>query len=110
MSKRIYRIEVEVEPMEGTQLPSDCAGAFVNVFIDATNLVEAIREVETQLIIDCYKPVNTYAAFELDIEEDDYRDEDEGYPRKEDLIDLLKNGGVWYGPFNMYPPEGKQLQ
>ncbi len=110
MNKKLYRIQVEVEPMEGTSLPSDVAGAFVNVYLGAFNITEAIELTESELLNDCYKPVNTYAAFEIDVEDEDFKEEEEGYPLKADLINLLENGGVWYGPFNCYPPEGNQLQ
>lgn len=110
MNNRLYRIEVEVEPMEGTQLPSDCAGAFVNVYLSSPNIIAAITSAEAELLQDCYKPVVTYAAFELDLEEMDCGSEEDGYPNNEDLINLKTNGGIWYGPFNCYPPEGSQLQ
>lgn len=110
MRKSLYRVEVEVVPMEGAQLPPDCAGAFVNVFLSAPNIVEAIQSVEAELIQDCYKPVNTYAAFELDLEGTDYDSDEEGYPGNEELMNLQINGGIWYGPFNCYPPEDAQIQ
>lgn len=96
--------------MEGTQLPSDCAGAFVNVYLSSPNIIEAIKSVEAELLQDCYKPVNTYAVFELDLEDTDYDTDEEGYPGSEDLMNLHKNGGIWYGSFNCYPPEEHQLQ
>ena len=72
MNKRIYRVEVEVEPMEGTQLPSDCVGAFVDVYLGSSNIIDAIRIVESELLQDCFKPVKTYAAFELNLDETDF--------------------------------------
>ena len=110
MNKNLYRVEVEVEPMEGTQLPSDCAGAFVNGYLSSPNIIEAIKSVEAELLQDCYKPVNTYAAFELDLEDRDYDTDEEGYPGNQDLRILQQNGGIWYGPFNCYPPESSQIQ
>ncbi|GAA6170308.1 hypothetical protein [Sessilibacter corallicola] len=96
--------------MKGTQLPSDCAGAFVNVFLCSPNMVEAIKLVEAELLQDCYKPVNTYAAFELNLNDTDYDTDEEGYPDNEDLMNLHRNGGIWYGPFHCYPPEKHQVQ
>ncbi len=96
--------------MDGTQLPSDCAGAFVNVYLSSGNIIEAIKSAEAELLQDRYKPVNTYGAFELDLEGTDYDMDEEGYPANEDLLNLLTNGGFWYGPFNCYPPEKSQLQ
>ncbi|MES9818587.1 MAG: hypothetical protein ABW155_18265 [Candidatus Thiodiazotropha sp.] len=69
MIKKPYRIQVEVKPMEGTQLPSDVAGAYVNVYLGAKDICEAIKLTEAELRNDCYKPVNTYAAFEVDMED-----------------------------------------
>ena len=54
----VYRVSVEVLPMEGTTLPSDWTGAFVNVYIGAPNIIEAIKTTETSLLSDCYKPEN----------------------------------------------------
>jgi hypothetical protein len=44
--KSVYRIQVEVAPMEGTTLPEDWAGAYVNVYIATDNFVKAIKEVK----------------------------------------------------------------
>ena len=91
--------------MDGTQLPTDCAGAFVNVYLRAKNIKEAIDATEQEFLSDFYTPVETYAAVKLDLDEYDYETEEEGYPNNEDLSNLLKTGGIWYGPFNCYPPE-----
>ena len=106
----VYRVEVEVAPMEGTQLPDDCAGAIVNVYIGATTIREAIDRVETELLDDCYKPIFTLAAFVLDLEEDVPETEEEGYPNKEDLVKIMNERDIWYGPFYTYPPEQKDIQ
>ncbi len=108
--KKIYRVEVEVAPMEGTTLPDDWSGAFVNVFIASNNIVDAIKEVESLLYSDQYKPTNTYAAFELDLEDTDFDTGEEGYPNNQELLNLKINGGYWYGPFHGFPPENNALQ
>lgn len=105
MNNEAYRIEVEVAPMEGTQLPSDCAGAYVNVYVAAKSIREAIDLVGDQLLSDCYKPIKTTAAYELDIDDGDYPDVEEGYPDKEDVENLCKTGGYWYGPFYTFSAE-----
>ncbi|WP_369157937.1 hypothetical protein [Candidatus Thiodiazotropha sp. LNASS1] len=110
MKKYVFRVGVQVEPMEGTQLPEDCAGAYVNVYLGADEIREAIERVEIELLNDCYMPVLTYEAYQLDLEERDYDTDEEGYPGNADLIHLQENGGIWYGPFNLYPPEDIQLQ
>jgi len=69
MKTYIYRVEVEVIPMAGTQLPDDVAGAFVNCYVGANNICEAVELVEQKLLDDCYKPFNTFAAFCLDLDE-----------------------------------------
>lgn len=109
MNKYIFRVEVEVEPMEGTTLPNDVAGAFVNVFIGANDIRDAINNVEAQLLRDCYKPVYTYAAFELDLDETDFDAGEDGYPNNQDLLRIQKTNEIWYGPFNCYPPEAKEV-
>ena len=96
--------------MEGTTLPDDWAGAYVNVFIGASSIIEAITAVESQLYNDCYKPTNTYAAFELDLDEEDVNNGEEGYPNNQELLNLKENGGYWYGPFYGFPPEENTLQ
>ena len=105
MKKDVYRIEVEVGPMEGTQLPEECESAFVNVYVGANDIREAIDLVEEQLLSDCYKPIETSAAFQLDLDETEFDTDEEGYPDNEDLLNIQKTGGVWYGPFNWWPRE-----
>ena len=90
--------------MEGTQLP-DCGGAFVNVYVGTDDIRTAIDKVETQLLEDRYKPVCTYDAYALDIDETDYDTDEEGYPGNDDLRQIKETGEIWYGPFNLYPPE-----
>lgn len=110
MHNYIYRITVEVEPMEGTQLPAECAGAFVSVYLGENNIINAIQRAESELLKDCYKPVHTSSAYELDLEEDDFDTEERGYPNNSDLANIKATGTVWYGPFHTYPPEENQIQ
>ena len=113
MKKHVYRVEVEVTHMEGTQLPEDCGGGFVNVYICANSIVDAIQSVEEALISDCYKPIETSAAFALDLEELDGGGEniyeEDGEPSLSDLNNLKINGGLWYSAFHLYPPEGNDV-
>ncbi|MCU7838548.1 MAG: hypothetical protein KZQ94_04095 [Candidatus Thiodiazotropha sp. (ex Troendleina suluensis)] len=109
MFKYIFRVEVEVEPMEGTTLPTDTAGAFVNVYVGANHIRDAIEKVETQLLKDCYKPVYTYAAYEMDLDNNDYDTNEEGYPNNKDLIKIQESRTMWYSPFNCFPPEEKEI-
>ena len=93
--------------MEGTHLPSDWAGAFVNVYVSANNIIEAIKLAEDQLLLDYYKPDNTYSASEIDIDslhEDDCNDEDDGIS-VENIKNLNLSGGILYGAFHGFPPE-----
>ena len=110
MNMKVYRVEVEVAPMAGTQLPPDWIGAFVNVYIGAENILEAISNVESQLLEDLYRPVNTSAAFELDLDETNYDTDEEGYPGNRDLIHLQNTGEIWYGPFHTFETETELLQ
>jgi hypothetical protein len=68
------------------------------MYLGALNIKEAIEIAETELLSVFYKPINTYAAFEIALE---------GYPLKADLVDILRNGGIWYGPFQCYPSDRK---
>jgi hypothetical protein len=110
MKKYIFRVGVEVTQMEGTQLPSECGGACVNVYLGADDIRDAIDLAECELLSDCYKPIYTYEAYELDLEDTDYNTDEEGEPGNDDLLNLQKNGGIWYGCFHTYPPESEQLQ
>lgn len=96
--------------MEGSSLPDDWGGAFVNVYISAPNIIEAVRETESLLYSDLYKPINTHAAYELDLEETDFDTDEEGYPGNQDLENIKINGGFWYGPFHGFPLEESELQ
>lgn len=100
MKKEIYRVQVEVGPMEGTDLPDEFLGAFVNVHVPATNIIEAINLAEEYLLADKYRPVQTIAAFQMDLEDVNDDTDEEGYPGNKELNDLLVNGGYWYGPFD----------
>jgi len=105
MKTYIYRVEVEVIPMEGSQLPEDAAGAFVNCYVGADNICEAVQLIEQKLLEDCYKPFNSFAAFSLNLHEVNYDTDEEGCPNNTDLIKLQNTGDIWYGPFNTYFPE-----
>jgi hypothetical protein len=100
---RVFRVLVEVGHMEGTQLPSDCRGAFVNVYVGSVTLREALDKAEAQLLADRYKPIDIPEAYELDSDRVDYDTDEKGYPGNEDLKMLRETGDTWYGPFNLYP-------
>lgn len=109
----LFRVAVEVKHMEGTQLPPDCSGACVGVYLRADDIKEAIDLAESELRKDKYLPRRTYEAVEIDIE--DLADESEEYieegdPETDDLLKIYKNGGVWYTAFNLYPPEKHEVQ
>ena len=94
--------------MDGTRLPETCGGACVHVFLRAEDIPHAVEFAENELLADKYMPASTYEAIELEFEEFDNEPEDDGYPAGDDLEDILNNGGVWYGPFSLYPPnEGR---
>lgn len=106
MNKNVYRVDVEVGPMEGTQLPEEAEGAFVSVYIGADSIRQAIDAVEQRLLLDRYQPIETTAAFQLDPDEDgsDIGDDE---PDSDDLRSLQRSGGTWYGSFNWWYPERK---
>ncbi len=108
MVAHVFIIQVEVTHMEGTQLPADCAGAIVNAYIGAHDIRDAINRVEAELLEDCYQPVFIFSAGVLDIDEADFDDE-EGYPELEDLIRIQASDEIWYGPFNVFPPEQHEI-
>ena len=109
MIENVYRITVEVTGMEGSQLPEDCGGAFVNVYVSATNIKSAIDSAEDFLLRDLYRPIQTTSANQLE----DYAFEgeyyEEGDPTNEDLMALKNSGGVWYAAFHTYPPESDEI-
>ncbi len=72
MKKYVFRIGVEVEPMEGTQLPDDC-----------------------------YRPVHTYEAYALDLDETGFDTDKEGYTGNQDIQAIKKEGGIGYGPLHI---------
>ena len=110
MKKAVYRVQVEVAPMEGTSLPSDWSGAFVNVYVGANDIVEAIKYTEEQLLVDLYKPCNTYAAYEIDLEnlEDDDQGDEEDKLSPDNIRNLI-NGGILYSGFMGFPPEENKI-
>jgi len=99
---RVFRIEVEVGHMSGCQLPDGTAGAFVNVYVSAPTLRDAMDLAERYLIEDRYRPIDIFAAYELDLEGVDYDSDEAGYPGNADLEEIRLRGGRWYGPFNAF--------
>ena len=95
----IYKVSVEVLPMKGTTLPADWIGAFVNVYIDAPNIIEAIMTTEATLLSDYYKPDNTYSAYKIDIDEFENSDENDEIST-ENIKSLKMDGGIIYGAFH----------
>ena len=109
----LFRVMVQVTHMKDTQLPLDCGGAFVGVYIRAKSIREAIDISEAELLDDKYKPIRTYEAVEIDVEDLTDKNEEyasEGDPNSSDLIDIYNNGGLWYAAFNTYPTEEEQWQ
>ena len=107
--KSIYRIDLEVAHMEGTQLPADCGGGFVSVYLRDCNIRSAMDSAESELLSDLYKPVEINAVYKIDEDEFSELEPEEGYPDESDLKNMLVNGGVWYGPFHLYPVEEEKL-
>lgn len=107
--KSIYSVDIEVTHMEGTQLPSDCGGGFVSVYLRDNDIRSAIDSAEDELLSDLYKPIEVNAAYKIEEEEFYELEIEEGYPEVQDLQNILKNGGVWYGPFHLYPIEGNKI-
>lgn len=108
MYQNLYRILVEVGPMSGTDLPEDCGGAWVDVYLAADTIKSAIDAAEHALLEDRYRPVATLEAFTLDLEH--YTDYDEAeeadhIPTADELLQLWETGGVWYSAFFTFPPE-----
>lgn len=106
MKKNIYCVEMEVGHMENSSLPSDCGGAIVNIYLGADSVKEAVDLTNQTLLIDRYCPVETLAVVKVEIEEYDGPQE-EGYPEAADLERLKKHGGLWYGPFYLFPQENE---
>jgi hypothetical protein len=107
--KSIYRVDLEVTHMEGTQLPIDCGGGFVSVYLRDYNIRSAIDNAESELLSDLYKPVEVNAAYKIDEDEFSEIEPEEGYPEESDLKNMLANGGVWYGPFHLFPVEDEKI-
>ncbi len=72
-------------------------------------MVEAVKESEAHLFSDCYRPLDTVAAYAIDLEvyeeENMELEEEERGPNQEILKKLQINGGIWYGAFHLYPKE-----
>ena len=102
---RIFRVDVEVGHMTDCQLPKDAAGAIVSVYVGAHTLRDAMDRAESELLEDRYRPIDTSAAYELDLESEDFDTDEKGYPGNADLAKLREECGLWYGPFYTYPHE-----
>ncbi|MEH6911327.1 MAG: hypothetical protein V7459_12130 [Oceanicoccus sp.] len=106
----VFRVNVQVEPMQGSQLPDDCAGAYVDVYIGASNIREAIDDVESELLADCYKPKRTCSAVEIDLDSPDLEADAESAPTIEEFLHIQDSGEIFYGEFHCYPPEKGDIQ
>ena len=98
--------------MVGSSLPDEWAGAFVNVYVGASNIKTAIEIAESSLTEDMYKPIDVSAAWEIEIDEPlaENTDDSDEIPSQSELSDLARDGGVLYGAFHGYPPEPGQVQ
>lgn len=99
----IFRITSNLIEVQGERLPPESAGAYVNIYVRGENLVNAITAAEQYFADDGFSVVmSTIAAM---IDEEDFDDEqiEEGDPGKTELMDILENGGYWYGTFHSYP-------
>lgn len=110
MYYHVFRLEIEVVAMEGSQLPEDAGGAFVNVFLGGENIQQAIERAEAELLGDKYQPSFVHAAFSLDLDQMDYDTDEEGFPQNQDLYRIMQSEEIWYGPFNCYAQEPNVLQ
>ena len=108
MKTSVYRIQVEVSPMKGSSLPSDWSGAFVNVYVAANNIIEAISSAEDQLLTDLYRPDNTYAAYEVDLENLGSEELNDDHISSDNIKNLIA-GDVLYGAFHGFPPEESSI-
>lgn len=108
--KYVFRDDVEVGPMKGSELPAEWAGAFVSVYIGADHIGVAVREAEASLLRDLYKTLHISSAYDLEIDDMNYDTDEEGYPGNEELKNIRATGSIFYGPFNGYTPEAHQLQ
>tara|TARA_B100001989_G_scaffold252549_1_gene235016 strand:+ start:958 stop:1287 length:330 start_codon:yes stop_codon:yes gene_type:complete len=107
--KKLYCVLIEVIASENSQLPQGCAGAFVSIYLCANDIIEAIMSAENALQQDCYKPINTSSAYQVEIDELETNRDNIDIPQQENIENLMKNGGVWYGTFHTFPPEKKSL-
>ena len=97
--------------MLGSSLPAEWAGAFVNVYVGATNIKAAIDYAESALADDKYQPINIDAAWEIDLDQPTNLESDnsEDFPSEDELLEVQRNGGVLYGAFHGYAPEPGQV-
>ncbi len=91
--------------MDGSKLPEDSAGAYVNVYVPANAIVDSIERAEESLLADFYRPIETISAVQIDEERYDSEYQEEGDPEEENLRNLKSTGGIWYACFHLYPHE-----
>ena len=101
---RLYRCGVEVAQMPGSSLPKGWRGAYVNVYIVAKNIRNAIDLSEQSLLSDMYKPVDTFTAWEVDLEH--WQQEEDDVRSKADVESLVEPGEYLYSGFHGYGDDG----
>lgn len=100
MSTTIYQVSTEVVPLPGSQMPGDVSGGFVDCFVAAGHIIEAITRAKRELEADEYEVVDIDACLRIDLAE--WEPPEEDYPTRAELTELLDSADILFGPFYCY--------
>lgn len=99
----LWIVSTEVRPLEGADAPEWCVGAYVEAYVAASDIVDAVKRVRAMLESERYEVVDISQAIRYD--PDDF---EEGEPAHELAAEAAEApGAVIYGPFEGWAAEGE---
>lgn len=109
---KAFIIGFHVKPMEGTIMPSNLGGAYVDCFSKGKNYEEATKNALDKLVKDGLYPEEILEPIlEIEISEwsayakKRWPDYIESVATQSEFEDSIMSGGVVYGPFGAYNPQ-----
>lgn len=108
----LYEVPIKIKPKNIDSMPSGQVGAIVNYYVTSTDYLSALKSAVKKLAQDGYVFIDVVAEIrQIDPEKWDifielaWSDMVEYLPHQEEIIEIIKVGGVIYGPFISYESE-----
>jgi len=116
MPNKLYEIAINVKQNKNGDMPSDMVGAYVSCYSGAENVEAALTKIVKKLKNKNYIFVN---ILDEDIRELDaykwnlfiesaWKEFADYFPTQKELLDMVKSGEVFFGPFLCYSTESDE--